>query len=78
MVTRAATAKEVDGLIDEWQEAARLFDLGAKAVEEVSRKTAPTNGTAAFSMNARMELPAAITTHPTAEWVARQITEAFP
>jgi hypothetical protein len=59
MVMRAATAKEIDGLIDEWQEAAGLFDIGAKAVEEVSRKTAPTNGTAACSMNGRMELSAA-------------------
>jgi hypothetical protein len=62
--TRAATAREIDGLLDEWKEATRLFDIGARAIEEASRKTAPTildaNGTAAFSMNAKMELPAAV------------------
>jgi hypothetical protein len=61
--TRAATARELEGLIAKWQEAETAFVEAARAVQAVSDRAAmvcpEALGTSQFAQSAAQELPAA-------------------
>jgi hypothetical protein len=61
---RAETSAAIGVLVDRWATAAAAFDVAARELEAISRKTAPivldANGTTVFVMAAREQLPPAI------------------